>query len=280
MKVVILGARGYLGTALLSAFPDAATPQIDAADPCAVAAMLDTLRPDVLINAVGKTGRPNVDWCETHREETVAGNVTVPLVLLSACSVRSVYWVHLSSGCIYSGDNGGRGFAEDDPPNFAGSFYARTKQWAEAVLREFPMLILRPRMPFDGTTHERNLIMKLLRYPRVLDAENSLTAVPDFLAATKALVARRATGIYNIVNPGTASPWAIVERYRATVDPQHRCECLPLSAFRGVVAAGRSNCVLRTEKLERAGIRLRSVEDALDSALREIARVRAVVPVA
>ena len=36
------------------------------------------------------------------------------------------------------------------------------------VLHDFPVLNLRLRMPFDGTTSERSLIMKLRKYQRVL----------------------------------------------------------------------------------------------------------------
>ena len=182
MKMLLFGARGYLGQHFLRRYPTVEVSNADIADPKQVADALDAARPDVVINAVGKTGRPNVDWCEDHREETVRSNVTGPLILLDECAKRGAYWVHLSSGCIYEGDNGGRGFAEDDEPNFSGSFYARSKTWAERVLREFPVLILRLRMPFDGSCHERSLITKLSKYTRVLDEPNSLTVDAAALA--------------------------------------------------------------------------------------------------
>jgi dTDP-4-dehydrorhamnose reductase len=42
--------------------------------------VLDEVKPDVVINAAGKTGKPNVDWCEDHKEETLRSNDTGPLV--------------------------------------------------------------------------------------------------------------------------------------------------------------------------------------------------------
>lgn len=27
-------------------------------------------QPEIVINAIGKTGRPNVDWCESNKEST------------------------------------------------------------------------------------------------------------------------------------------------------------------------------------------------------------------
>ncbi|TSC78914.1 MAG: hypothetical protein G01um101425_922 [Candidatus Peregrinibacteria bacterium Gr01-1014_25] len=278
MRVVLLGSTGYIGQHLLSIYPDARTPRVDIADPSAVAAMLDDERPDVLINAAGKTGRPNVDWCEQHKEETLRVNVMGTLVLREACAARGIYWVHMSSGCIYAGDAGGAGFTEDDPPNFAGSYYSRTKAWSEQMLKDLSspeggrggILIVRPRMPFDGTMHDRNLIRKLVRYSRVLDEPNSLTYVPDMLQAIRILVERGATGIYNMVNPGTLSPYAIMERYRDIVDPGHAFERLPVSRLGTTVTTGRSNCILSCDKLLREGIALLHVEEALESALQHM----------
>lgn len=274
MKVLLFG-RGYLAGKFHTIFPSAETADADIADPVAVGATLGRVRPDMVINCAGKTGRPNIDWCEDHKPETLRSNVTGPLVLLEECRRRSLYWVHLSSGCIYEGDKGGRGFTEDDPPNFTGSFYARTKSWADQILREFPVgpdqcggvLQLRLRMPFTNEHHDHNLITKLLRYPRVLDVQNSLTYLPDFLKVAAKLIKRRRIGTYNVVNPGTISPYRIMQLYRELVDPTHTFERLTIQDLPTAVKAGRSNCVLSTEKLENEGIRLRPVEETIRAAL-------------
>jgi dTDP-4-dehydrorhamnose reductase len=231
----------------------------------------DLTRPQVVVNCAGRCGRPNVDWCEDHKAETVRSNVLGPLVLLDECLRRGVYLVHVSSGCIYSGDNGGWGFTEDDPPNFTGSFYSRSKAWAEQALRGSPALVLRLRMPFDGSTSERNLLMKLRRYPRVLAEPNSLTHVPDFLDAALRLIERRATGVFNVVNEGTLSPYELMDLYRELVDPGHAFEPLPAERLGEVARAPRSSCVLNTARLQREGIRLPHVRQAAVSALRTLA---------
>ncbi len=279
MRMVILGAGGYIGRHLCSRFPAAVTPKLDIADGAAVRAMLDRERPDVVVNAAGKTGRPNVDWCEDHKEETLHANVLGPLVLREACAERGIYWVHLSSGCMYAGDNEGRGFTEAEEPNFCGSYYSRTKAWSEATLREFcdagaGILIIRPRMPFDGTLQQRNLITKLAGYATILDEPNSLTYVPDMIDALEALVARRAKGIFNVVNPGRISPHDIMVRYREIVDPSHSFERFDAKTLDTIVKAKRSNCYLSTAKLAAAGIVLRPVEEAIDLALASIRQER------
>src|SRR3989339_424918 len=234
MRVLVFGGRGFLGQYFLRIFPDALAPSVDITDATAVAHALDEAQPDVVINAVGRTGSPNVDWCEEHKLETMHANVLGPLVLMEECSKRGIYWVHLSSGCIYEGTKGMKGtkgekrtkgeqeegWTEEDEPNFTGSFYARSKALCERAIREFPgMLILRLRMPFDGSSHPKNLITKLAKYARVNDEENSITCLTDFLVATKVLIDRRATGIYNMVNEGVISPYRIMELYREVVDP-------------------------------------------------------------
>ncbi len=270
MNVLVFGANGFLGQRFAALYPDAATPPVDIADREAVIGALETHQPDIVINCAGKTGRPNVDWCEDHKQETLHSNVTGPLVLLEECLKRSIYFVHLSSGCIYEGDNGGRGFSESDPPNFFGSFYSRTKLWSDQILKDFPVLQLRIRMPFDGSTDPRSLLTKLRGYTKILDVDNSLSCIPDVLSAAAALIAKRATGTYNIVNPGAMSPYRAMERYRELVDAHHAFERLDLADLPSVTKAARSNCILSGAKLAEAGVHMRSVEEALDSCLLEL----------
>ena len=147
------------------------------------------------------------------------------------------------------------------------------------MLKDFPtspehgrgVLVLRLRMPFDGTLENRNLIMKLRKYKTVLDAQNSLTCVPDMLDAATKLIEARATGIFNVVNPGTMSPYEVMELYKKIVDPAHTFAKLSVSELSTVVKAGRSNCMLSTEKLAEQGISLSPVGEAVTRALKDLA---------
>ena len=269
MNTLIFGSRGYVGTYFTKQYPQAATPSIDIGDKQAVGACLDEHQPAVVINAAGRTGRPNVDWCECHKAETLYGNVTAPLVLMNACVERGIYVVQISTGCVYTGNNGGEGFSEDDEPNFAGSFYSRTKRHLEAIMREFPVFLPRLRIPFDGTQSERNVISKLKGYRQVLDAQNSMTYMPDFIATVATLIEQRITGPLNIVNPGTLSPVDVMTLYQQIVDPDHTFEVLNASELEQQTTAKRSNCMLNTSKLEGLGIVLPSAEQRMREALGE-----------
>ena len=75
--------------------------------------------PEIVINAIGKTGHPNIDWCESHRDETFFSNVTVPTMMTEACMETDTYMTHIGSGCIYETNRcSSIGFSENDKPNF------------------------------------------------------------------------------------------------------------------------------------------------------------------
>ena len=269
MKTIIFGSKGYMGQYFLSLYPDAITPSIDIADSKAVAEVLDSEKPDVVINCAGKTGRPNVDWCEDHKAETIHSNVIGPLVLIEECGKRDVYLVHIGTGCVYSGDSS-TPFTEEDAPNFFGSFYSRSKGVIDQLLNDFPVLNIRLRMPFDGTDSERNLINKIKKYDRLLDTENSMTYLPDLLSAADKLIEKRATGPYNIINPGAMSPYRIMEIYKEIIDPTHTFELLSMDDLAEVATTGRSNCILNGDKLAKEGIVMRPIEDAVREALENL----------
>lgn len=269
MKVIVFGGKGYLGEQFAARYPGSVTPSIDIADQLAVATVLESEKPDIVINAAGKTGRPNVDWCEDHKEETLHANVTGALIVLEECLKRGIYLVHLSSGCIYQGDESTL-FTEEDLPNFTGSFYSRTKGWTDQIMKDFPVLTLRLRMPFDGTLNPRTLLGKLVKYTHVLDVRNSLTYLPDFFDAADQLIKKKKTGIYNMVNPGAISPFKVMEMYKKLVQPDHQFERMSLSGLSDVVKAARSNCVLSTQKLESEGIHLRSVHEVVEEAMKNL----------
>lgn len=60
---------------------------------------------DVLINCIGKTGRPNIDWCENNKLETAWANVAIPIALAEECAKRKIKLIQIGSGCIYFGES-------------------------------------------------------------------------------------------------------------------------------------------------------------------------------
>jgi dTDP-4-dehydrorhamnose reductase len=84
MRALIIGASGFVGRALLTAFgptavgtycnhPADGLRQLDIRDPRAVEELLAEVRPDLIQHPAAQ---PHVDWCEDHAEESAATNVT------------------------------------------------------------------------------------------------------------------------------------------------------------------------------------------------------------
>lgn len=90
------------------------------------------VKPTHVFNAAGVTGRPNVDWCEYHKIETIRTNVVGTLTLADVCREKGLILINYATGCIFEYDanhplGSGIGFKEEDIPNFTGSFYSKTK---------------------------------------------------------------------------------------------------------------------------------------------------------
>lgn len=100
------------------------------------------VNPTHVFNAAGVTGRPNVDWCESHKVETIRTNVVGTLTLADVCREKGLVLINYATGCIFEYDAGhpegsGIGFKEEDTPNFIGSFYSKTKAMVSIILLRF-----------------------------------------------------------------------------------------------------------------------------------------------
>jgi UDP-glucose 4-epimerase len=111
-------------------------------DRAAVLAEIEKYKPTHILNAAGVTGRPNVDWCEANRVATIRANVIGSLTIADICEQLHLHHCLFATGCIFEYDDehviGGKGFTEEDTPNFDGSFYSKTKGYVEQMLKEYP----------------------------------------------------------------------------------------------------------------------------------------------
>jgi 3,5-epimerase/4-reductase len=267
MKIHLLGNTGYLGSQIESHLQekghDVEAIKTDVTDLEKVREALKNVQDSVVINATGKTGSPNVDWCEDHRLETAAVNITGAINVAQVASQQGNYVVQIGSGCIFSG-GGDQAFGEDDEPNFFGSFYSQTKAIAEGALREIPSVcVLRIRMPLQGKPHPKNLLDKLLQYQKILSVPNSVTIIEDFLPFLERVIEKKITGVLNAVNPGQYEHKDLLELYRERIDSKRSFEYISLEQFTGMTKAQRSNCVLSTKKCEGLGIAMPSVQESL-----------------
>ncbi len=309
--IILLGASGYFGEAFQEElvrrkqpFLPVSRSQTDYTQFAQLLPLLRDAKASFVINAAGFTGRPNVDACEIARAETLHGNALLPLTVGHACMAANIPWGHLSSGCIYNGafvtEQGTtrletnlsspriralaesapecfRGFTETDEPNFSFrrppcSFYSGAKALAEeAILPLGNCYVWRARLPFDERAHSRNLMSKLMVYPKLYDNENSLSHRLETVRACLDLWARRAPfGIYHLVNPGFLTTRQIAAAIQKLVQPGRHFDFWADDAefYQFGARTLRSNCILDTTKLLQAGVSLRPVHEALLDSLK------------
>ena len=224
---------------------------------------IDEYKPDVIVNCAGKTGRPNIDWCESNKVETYTANALLPLVLASVCEKRGVRLLHYGSGCVFCGssphitmlDEYGDydyGWRETDVPN-PSSYYAQCKYATDLTIGSMQnVCILRLRMPISGSPSQRNLISKLIGYQKVLIAANSVSFVDDIVNATSFAIEKGLSGMYHITSPMPLYHSQILDEYKKYV-PTHTYSKIVASELDGMVAAPRSNCILDSSKIIDAG---------------------------
>lgn len=284
--ILLLGGSGYVGLAYQRLFSrrelefrNVVRKEVDYTEVGPLTHLLEQTQPEFVINAAGYTGKPNVDACETDRTNCVFGNAVLPGVIREACARTDTPWGHVSSGCIYTGERpGGGGFREEDAPNFSFrtnncSFYSGTKALGEEVLQGAEQnYVWRLRIPFNEVDSPRNYLTKIMRYAQLLDAGNSLSQLDEFARATFECWERKAPfGTYNVTNPGHVTTREVVDLIRRSGVSEKDFQFFADEAefMRIAAKTPRSNCLLDTSKLERVGIVMTEVHEAIEKALRE-----------
>lgn len=276
-KILIIG-QGYIGRRCAEAWPQA---QVSAERIESVAdalAIIDKFQPDSILNAAGVVGQPNVDWCDDHPWETIAGNTILPLQIARACQLRQTYLLHIGSGCIYYGESpDAKGWREDDFANPEPA-YTRAKYAADLTLATLPNTgIARIRMPLDSRPGKKNIIDKLVSYPKIIDVKNSLTVVDDMVEVFRRLLEKQASGIFHVTNPGYISHREIISLYKKFVDPD-----LPDKEWlseddlvaEGLAKKKRSSNILQSRNLEKLGIKMEPAKMAVARALKKYSQLK------
>lgn len=226
-------------------------------------------QPDCIINAAGVTGRPNVDWCESNKQETIKANVVGALTLFDIAHSHNIHVINFGTGCIYEYDDAhpmysGVGFTEDEIPNFQGSFYSYTKTILDQLVINYPnVLNLRLRMPISDDLHHRSFITKITKYERVVNIPNSMSVLYDLLPLVPVMAERKLTGNYNFVNPGVISHNEILELYKKYIDPTFIYTNFSVEEQAKVIKAGRSNNELDTRKLQAEFPELKHIKESM-----------------
>jgi nucleoside-diphosphate-sugar epimerase len=273
VKKILLIGRGQIGSALardLTEFDLHVWPH-DIDDLTSDA--LEVIAPDAVINSAGKT---DLAWCEANAREAVRSNIEAPVRLYERImkANRAIRFIHFSSGCVWDGPYNADGFpfTPNSSPTPA-CLYSWTKAAADAMLLGLDperIAILRPRQVYSGNQHPRNSLLKLLRYPKLIDTPNSVSSIEVIEKTVRHVVTNDTnwSGIWNIYDRGITTPLAIGEMlWKAGLREQpFRISKEELDAFH---KPKRVDTVLYDERFESA-IRPEEVNAQLSNAVEEL----------
>ena len=273
MKVVVTGAAGRLGPALMRAaaraFGDDAVvglprAALDVSDAAAVRVTIGGLRPDAILNAAAYT---DVDGAEDNAETALAVNAFGARALVEAAIEVGATLVHYSTDFVFDGTKGAPYVETDDPNPLA--VYAASKLLGEWFAESPSSYVLRVESLFGGArggTIDRmaGALLAGREVNAFTDRVVSPTHVEDAAAATIALLrSPPAPGVFHCASTGHATWFDVAEelaRQLHVAAPDIRPTTLEAMALQ---APRPRYCALSSDKLAAAGIAMPAWQDAV-----------------
>jgi dTDP-4-dehydrorhamnose reductase len=154
VRILITGVSGQVGSALMrrlrslgSLLPTDRS-ALDLSKPGGIAARLDALKPDVIINPAAYTA---VDKAEDERDTAFAVNAEAPAAIAQWAAKRGAPLVHFSTDYVFAGD-GETPWREEDPAAPL-NIYGASKLAGENAIRAAggPHLIVRTEWVYAAT---------------------------------------------------------------------------------------------------------------------------------
>lgn len=245
--------------------------------------IFEQYKPDVLVNAIGFCGSPNVDECENRKTDTYTANVTIPSLLARRCEQKNIHLIHFGSGCVFFGksprcaiDHWGEprtvrdlGWKEDDHAN-PQSHYSKTKYACDLTIGGLPNItILRLRMPMTARSEPRNFINKIIKYNRVINVPNSVTFVEDLVRCVDWAIDNERMGIWHVTNPEPITAAQVAMEWKKH-RPTHEFSLITEQELGDLTVAKRSNCLLNTDKLIEAGFEMTPSLEAMQYCVKSV----------
>ena len=272
MKVLVVGASGQLGQALVARFAGehdvtpATRRDVELSDHRALRAFVMDRKPAAVINCAAYT---NVDGAEDEQETALDVNAFAVRTLARATTELDAVLIHYSTDFVFSG-TAAAPYTEDDPPE-PQSVYAQSKLLGEWIAADNPRhYVLRVESLFGGP-HARSSVDRIAaavraggQAPVFADRVVSPSFVDDVVDATGHLLrSKSAPGLYHCVNTGFGT-WLEVGREIARLLDQPETTLKPVSVRDVKLRAPRPQfAALSNAKLARAGYAMPSWQDAL-----------------
>lgn len=195
MRILVTGVSGQVGSALVARLrpPDivlaADRATLDLSRPGAIAAVLDTLAPEIIVNAGAYT---NVDQAEAEPALAAAVNARAPAAMAHWAAPRAVPLIQLSTDFVFNGA-GEAPWREDDAPQPL-SVYGATKLAGENEIHAAGGCFLILRTQWVYAARGRNFVRTIASLAR---ERKELRIVADQVGAptSAALLAEALAGV-------------------------------------------------------------------------------------
>jgi dTDP-4-dehydrorhamnose reductase len=275
MKVLILGATGLLGKALVREWTGdevlaMGSRDVDIRDPAKVSEMIENARPDWIVLAAAYT---DVDGCESHRELAFSVNRDGAVSVAEAARRVGPKLIFLSSDYVFDGKKTSPYEVEDkrNPQ----SVYGHSKAEAEVKLLEIlpNCCIARTSWVFGiGRRCFPDTILRLAASRPALDVVNDQRGCPtytvDLARAIIQLCRKDASGIVHVTNAGDCSWFEFAQEIISGAGLT--TEVRPVSSQQMARPAPRpAYSVLSATSLRRYRIEMPGWKDALNRYLQE-----------
>lgn len=218
MRIAVLGSAGQLGRDLCPRLAGDVVPltraDLDLGTPQTIAAALAAARPDVLVNCAAYNF---VDKAEAEPDAAFAVNAWGVRALAQACTAAKVRFVHFSTDYVFGLDAARTTpFTEDDAPGpvsaygmskLAGEYAARTFAPDALVIRTCGLYGVHGSGGKGGNFVETMLRVAGQGKPLRVVADQHCTPsyTVDVAAASAALIARCATGLFHVTSGGACT---------------------------------------------------------------------------
>ena len=278
LKVLVFGAKGWIGNQLCELMrldPDleVISAESRADDELEAEIEIIDMQPDRIVCLIGRTNGPgfnSIDYLEQKGKlvENVRDNLYAPLILAQIATKYKIHFTYLGTGCIFNGGYDDGGFGEDDRPNYFGSSYSTVKGFTDRLMHMFyHVLNIRIRMPVSADLNSRSLITKLLSYKKICNTANSITILPTVLPIMIDMIKNKISGTINMTNPGVITHNEILTLAKEIYDPNLYWENFSEEEQSKILASGRSNNHLNTNKLQQLYPDIVPVKEAIRQVL-------------
>ena len=242
MKILLLGARGLIGSAifdiLVKNIEEIVAPshgECDVTNQAQLEIFFERTRPDVVINATGYTAVDKAETDTIEKEKCYALNALAPRFISECAKKYGTKMVHISTDYVFDGRQT-KPYTETNKANPL-SVYGQAKfEGEKAVLEYQNSLVARTAWPFGpkgknfvDTMLDLSVKGETLRV--VNDQTGSPTYTLDFAHALYEAIKNDTTGIVHLVNSGEATWYELAHEIFYILGIPQQLEPISTEAF-------------------------------------------------